>query len=97
MKSSIGAFLLRFGLTLALFVPDGFARDPNTISLCPPSLRMTEQDGCQPNNGLRSGTLLPPIKDDAAEQWNQIVSHSTIHPLKSNLVSGEGHCGVAGH
>jgi len=74
MKSSIGTFVLRFAVTVVLFAPDGFARDPNLISLCPPSLRMTEQDGCQLSNGLKSGILSAPIKDDAAEQWNQIVS-----------------------
>jgi hypothetical protein len=74
MKSSIGTFLLRFAAIVVLFAPDGFARDPNSVNLCPPSLRITEQDGCQPSNGPKSGTPSAPIKDDAAEQWKQIVS-----------------------
>jgi len=73
MKSSIRTFVLRFAATVVLFARDGFARDPNSVSLCPPSLRMTEHDGCQPSNGFKS-SLPAPIKKDDPEQWTEIVS-----------------------
>jgi hypothetical protein len=82
MRSSIGAFALRFAATVLLFAPDGFARDPNSVNLCPPSLRMTEQNGCQPSNSIKSGTLLVPLKNSAAEQWEQIVFLVKNTPLE---------------
>jgi hypothetical protein len=66
MRRSIGIFMLYFTVMVVLFAPGGFARDPNSVSICPPSLRMTEHDGCQPSNGSRS--LSAHVKDDAAEQ-----------------------------
>src|SRR4051812_18575053 len=80
MRSSTESVALSFAVAVVLFASDGFARDPNSISLCPPSLR-TEQDGCQPSNGTKSGTPSGPIKDDTAERWKQIVSvinHTSI-------------------
>ena len=89
MKSSIGTVALCFAVTVLLFASDGFARDPSSVSLCPPSLRMTEHDGCQPSNSLRAGTLPIPTKDDA-EQWKQIVLliHSTSLEVQSCVWRG---------
>jgi len=75
MRSSIGSVALRFAASVVLFASDGFARDPNSVSLCPPSLRMTEHDGCQPSNGSPSGNVSAPVKNDAAELlWRDIVA-----------------------
>lgn len=75
MRCSIGRFALRFGATVVLFAPDGFARDPNSASLCPPSLTITERDGCQPSNGFQFDSLPARVKDHAAEQlWKEIVT-----------------------
>jgi hypothetical protein len=74
MKSSIGSFALRFAATVVLFAPDGFARDPNSVSLCPPSFRMTERDGCQQSNGPKSGSFPANVREDTTEQlWKEIV------------------------
>ena len=75
MKGSIGSFVLRLVAVVVLFAPDGFARDPNSVSLCPPSFKMTGRDGCQPSNDSKSGSLPAPVKDYAAEQlWKEIVA-----------------------
>jgi len=85
MRRSIGTFALRFAATLVLFAPDGFARDANSVSLCPPSLRMTERDGCQPSNGSKFGSLPAPVNDDGAEQlWKEILG--LINVLKAHPV-----------
>jgi hypothetical protein len=87
MRRSIGTFALRFAATVVLFAPDAFARDANSVSLCPPSLRMTERDGCQPSNGFRFGSLPARVNDDAAEQlWKEILA------LINNLPSEIQYC-----
>jgi hypothetical protein len=75
MKRNIGTFVLRFAATVVLLASDGVAREPNSVSLCPPSLRMTEHDGCQPSNGSPSGNVPAHVKNDAAELlWREIVA-----------------------
>jgi hypothetical protein len=75
MKSGIGTFALCIAATVALLASDGFAREPNSVSLCPPSHRMTEHDGCQPSNGPSSGSVPTHVKNDATEQlWKEIVA-----------------------
>jgi hypothetical protein len=74
MQSIIRTFALLFVAMVVLSGPDGFARDPNSIGLCPPSFRMTEHDGCQPGNGSQSGRLPAHVKDDTAEQWNAVAA-----------------------
>ncbi len=74
MKSRIRTFVLRFATMVVLFAQDGFARDPSPVSLCPPSLMMTEHDGCQPSNGFKPLSPPAPIKNDAIDRWKQIVS-----------------------
>ena len=108
MKGSIGSFVLRLVAVVVLFAPDGFARDPNSVSLCPPSFKMTGRDGCQPSNDSKSGSLPAPVKDYAAEQlWKEIVAlvndtPSDIQycvwrgPLRSGWIldgANERHCG----
>jgi len=58
---------------VALFAPDGFARDPNSTGLCPPSFRIKEHDGCQPSNGSKSGSLPAHVNDDVAEQLQKEI------------------------
>jgi hypothetical protein len=71
MKSSIGTFVLHFAATAILFAPVAATQ---SISLCPPSFRMTEQDGCQRSNDSKSGSLPAHVRDYAAEQlWKEIV------------------------
>jgi hypothetical protein len=73
MKSGIGNFTLCVAAMVALFAPDGFARDPNSTGLCPPSFRITEHDGCQPRNGSKSGSLPAHVKDNVAEQLQKEI------------------------
>jgi hypothetical protein len=75
MKSIISTFALRFAaMVVVLSAPDGFARDPNSVSLCPPSSRMTEHDGCQKSSASTSGSLPAHVKDDAAEQIRKEIA-----------------------
>lgn len=75
MKSSIGSFALCFAAAVTLIAPGGFALDPDSVSLCPPSVKMTEHDGCQPNNPTRSNTVPKLVTDDVSEQlWKEIVA-----------------------
>jgi hypothetical protein len=90
VKSSIRSLALRFTATVFLFAQDGFARDSNPVSLCPPSFTMTEHDGCQPSNGYKPGSPPSPIKNDAIDRWKQIVS------LVTNTSSGVQYCVWAG-
>jgi len=83
--------VLRFVATIILLAPSAFAREPNSVSLCPPSFRMTERDGCQPNNGSKTGSLPAPVKDDAPEQWNEILG------LVANTPSDVRYCLMTGN